>query len=323
MRRRELVGATAALLPFIPGISFADESADSWPGKPVRIIVPFAPGGSNDVMARKLAQRLNESFNQPFIVENRAGAGSVIGSNVVAHANGDGYTLLFISSTITTTPAIQKLPYNPMSDLTPICTIASSPFYVLTRNDFPAKTMKEFISYAKNNPRMINYGTAGYGDSAQLASELMSNLVDIKMQAIAYQGITPAQLDLVTGRIDMLITTIASIRGTPAENLPKIAITTKDRSGDFPRIPTVQETIGKDYNVDVWWGMFAGKNAPASVQTRLGQEIKKIIYTDEFKKFLETLGAAPDYRLPEEMKKTMEKEIAIWKKVAEQAGISK
>jgi len=322
MQRREFIGSAALSLLLAPGLSFSQEPADSWPSKSIRIIVPFAAGGSNDVMARKLSQELNRAFNQPVIVENRPGAGSVIGTNEVAHAKGDGYTLLFVSGTIATTPAIQKLSYDPLDDLTPIARVASSPFIVLTRKDFPAKTMKEFIEYARKNPGKINYGTAGHGDSAQLSSELLSYLADIKMVAIAYQGIAPAQLDLVTGRIDMLITTMASIKGTLAESLPRMAITTKERSQEFPELPTIQETIGKDYNVDIWWGVFSGKNTPAPIQDKLGKEIKRIIYTDEFKSFFAQLGATPDYGTPAELRKTMEKEIAIWKDVAKRSGLS-
>lgn len=295
--------------------------AADWPQRPVRLVVPFAPGGSNDVIARKLADNISKNTGQTFVVENKGGAGGVVGSSYVASSAPDGYTFLFVSGSLATSAAVQKTPYDPKTAFDAVSLVASAPFVVLTRKDFPAKNMNELLTYAKEHPGMVNFGSAGLGDSSQMATELLANKAGVKMQTVGYKGISPAQLDLVAGRLDMIITTMASIGGTPADKLPKLAFTGTEREPDYPDIPTVKEATGLDYVVNVWWGVFAPKGIDPKIQERMNAEIKKAISTEEFAKFLDTAGARPTSSTPEELQKLLVSDVDQWKETAIAAGI--
>ncbi|OZI50854.1 Bug family tripartite tricarboxylate transporter substrate binding protein [Bordetella genomosp. 4] len=303
----------------LPGSSVA--AAGDWPQRPVRLIVPFAPGGSNDVIARKLADSMSKNTGQSFIVENKGGAGGVVGSGYVATSAPDGYTFLFVSGSLATSAAVQKTPYDPKTAFDAVSMVASAPFVVLTRKDFPAKDMKGLLAYAREHPGQINFGSAGLGDSSQMATELLANKAGVKMQTVGYKGISPAQLDLVAGRLDMIITTMASINGTPTDQLPKLAFTGAEREPDYPNIPTVKEATGLDYVVNVWWGVFAPKGVDGAIRNRLNAEIKKAISTEEFAKFLHTAGARPQASTPEELQKLLESDMDQWTETAQAAGI--
>ncbi len=297
------------------------QAATAWPERPVRIVVPFAPGGSNDVIARRLAQWLSTDLKQSFVVENRAGAGGVVGSGAVANAPADGYTLLFVSGSLATTAAVQKVPYDPVKAFTPITRVAAAPFVVITRKGFPATTMPAFIDYARKHPSEINYGSAGLGDSSQLASELLSNVAGIKMTGINYKGIAPAQLDLAAGRIDVVITTMASVKGTVTDELPKLAFTSEARDREFPNIPTVKESTGLDYVVDVWWGLFAPAGLPAAIQQRLNERLAVAMQAPDFNDFLKTYGAYVAPSTPAELQSLVEQDVRRWTETAEKAGL--
>ena len=295
--------------------------AAEWPERPVRLVVPFAPGGSNDVIARKLADSISKSTGQTFVVENRAGAGGVVGSGYVASAAPDGYTFLFVSGSIATSAAVQKTPYNAKEAFDAVSLVAEAPFVVITRDDFPAKDINELLAYAKDNPGVINFGSAGLGDSSQMATELLANMAGVKMQTVGYKGIAPAQMDLVAGRLDMIITTMASTRGTPTDALPKLAFTGEERDPDFPDIPTVKEETGLDYVVNVWWGVFGPKGVDPVARDRMNEEIRKAISTEDFAKFLDSVGARPKASTPEELQQILVSDVDRWIETAEAAGI--
>jgi len=296
--------------------------AASWPEeKPVHIIVPFAPGGSNDIIARKLADALRERLGQAVVVENKPGAGTVVGASYVAKSPPNGYTLMFVSGSLATAAAVQNPPYDTKTAFEPITIVAESPFVLITREGFPAKNVPELIEYAKAHPGKVNYGTAGLGDHAQLMTEWLAKLTGTKMQNIAYKGISPAQLDLYAGRLDFIFTTIASLKGTPADTLPKIAFTSLNRDPDFPDIPTVKEQTGLDYEVSVWWGLFGPAGLDPKIRDRLNAEVKEVVNTPDLKKFLATLGARPTSTTPEQMKKMLTEEVDRWTDVASSIGI--
>ncbi|PZQ76323.1 MAG: hypothetical protein DI563_07315 [Variovorax paradoxus] len=318
--QRHFSFAVLAALLAVSGVPA--RAADPWPSKPIRLVVPFAPGGSNDVIARRLAMQLSTSLGQSVVVDNRAGGGSTVGSNVVATAPADGYTLLFVSGSLATTAAVQKPPYDPLTAFMPISRVASAPFVVLTRDGFPAKTMSEFIAYAKANPGKINYGSAGLGDSTQLATELLSNVAGLKMEPVGYKGIAPAQMDLIAGRLDVVITTVASIRGTPAEKLPMLAFTSEKRNADYPQVPTVKEATGLDYVVDVWWGAFGPKGMPTAIRDRLNKEIGAAVSQPEFATFLKASGAMADPSTPDVLQGLLVNDVHRWADTAKRAGIA-
>lgn len=326
MQRRRTMQSVLSILALsvmgtIATVGPSTAYANKWPDKPVRIVVPFAPGGSNDIIARRLAENLRQSLGQPFLIENKPGAGSVVGSNYVAKSAPDGYTTLFVSGSLATTAGSQNTPYDAKTAFEPITTVAEAPFVLLTREGFPAKNVKELIAYAKANPGKINYGTAGVGDNAQLMTELLSQQVGIKMQPVAYKGISPAQLDLVAGRIDIIFTTIASIKGTAADKLPKIAFTGAKRDPDFPDIPTVKEQTGLDYVVTIWWGAFGPSGMNRQARDILNANIKKAVATPEFTKFLDTLGARPSTSTPDELRALLIKDVDRWTATATAIGI--
>ncbi len=313
-----LIGAASTTMTLL---SSGTAQAAQWPERPVRLVVPFAPGGSNDVIARKLADSISKSTGQTFVVENRAGAGGVVGAGHVASSAPDGYTFLFISGSLATSAAVQKTPYDAKTAFDAVSLVASAPFVVITRKDFPAKDIKGLLSYAKSNPGVINFGSAGLGDSSQMATELLANKAGVKMQTVGYKGIAPAQMDLVAGRLDMIITTMASIRGTPTDELPKLAFTGAEREPDFPNIPTVKEETGLDYVVNVWWGVFGPKGVDTVARDKLNAEIKKAISTEEFAKFLDSVGARPQPSTPDELQKLLISDVDQWTETAQAAGI--
>ncbi len=317
--RRPLVAVAALCLGLI-GAAGAQAEAD-WPNKPVRLVVPFAPGGSNDVIARRLAQSLITALGQSFIVDNRAGAGSVIGSQSVGNSPADGYTLLFVSGSLATTAAVQKVPYDPVTAFEAVTRVASAPFVIVTREGFPAKNVQELVAYAKQNPGKINYGSAGLGDSTQLATELFNNTTGIMMTGINYKGIAPAQMDMLAGRFDLVITTIASVRGSIAEKLPMLAFTGAQRDADYPTVPTVAEA-GIDYVVDVWWGLFGPAGLPPAIRDRLNREVAKILAEKDFADFLKSSGAIPSPSTPQELRDDVAKDVARWTDTAQRSGIS-
>jgi len=314
------LAALAALFLTLCATVTGSQAQDAWPSKPVRIVVPFAPGGSNDVIARRLAQRLTTTLGQSVVVDNRPGGGSTVGAQSVATSAPDGYTLLFVSGSLATTAAVQTTPYDPVKAFEPISRVASAPFVIMTREGFPAKNVQELIAYARQNPGKINYGSAGLGDSTQLATELLSNTVGVKMTGVNYKGIAPAQMDMLAGRIDLVITTMASVRGTAVEKLPMLAFTSARRDPDFPNIPTVKES-NIDYVVDVWWGLFGPAGLPAPIRDRMNREIASITADKEFATFLKTAGAIPAPSTPEALREAVAQDLARWTETARRAGI--
>lgn len=318
--KRHALAALAALFLGVLAAAPAVHAQEAWPSKPVRIVVPFAPGGSNDVIARRLAQRLGTTLGQSVVVDNRAGGGSTIGNQHVATSPADGYTFLFVSGSLATSAAVQKTPYDPVNAFEPISRVASAPFVIMTREGFPAKTVQELVAYAKENPGRINYGSAGLGDSTQLATELFNQTAGIKMTGVNYKGITPAQLDMLAGRIDLVVTTVASVRGTAVEKLPMIAFTSAQREPDHPSVPTVRES-GMDYVVEVWWGLFAPAGLPAAIRDRMNREIAAICADKEFATFLKTAGAAPAPSTPQVLRELVANDVSRWRQTAQRAGL--
>lgn len=308
----------ACIAPAVPLSSALAQ--DDWPAKPIRMVVPFATGGSNDVIGRRIAQDLSQRLGQTVVVENRGGGGGTIGAQAVASSTADGYTLLFMSSSLATSAAVQNTPYNPVTAFDPVSRVAAAPFLLVTRTDFPAKTFADFVAYAKANPEKLNYGSAGLGDNSQLATELLNDLAGIRTTGVNYKGTGPALLDLVAGRIDFTITSIASIRGTVADQLPKLVFTGARRDPDFPDIPTVKES-GLDYVVELWWGVFAPAGTPAAVRDRLNQEIAAIVRGEDFTTFLKSAGARPAPSSSEELRADVARDVARWSEIAKKAGL--
>ncbi|MVW70420.1 tripartite tricarboxylate transporter substrate binding protein [Bordetella sp. 15P40C-2] len=321
---KHMLAATMAcsLMAGLPLSVSAAGKAAAWPTKPIRIVVPFTPGGSNDHIARRLAQSLSQSLGTTVVVENRGGAAGVVGSAMVANSPPDGYTFLFVSASLATSAATQNPPYDTLKAFDAVARVAQAPFVMLVRKDFPAQTLGEFIEYAKAHPGQINYGTTGSGDSGHLLTELFSSLVGLKMQQVGYKGVNPAQMDLLAGRLDFMITTLASINGTQAAELPKLAFTGTAREPGFPSVPTVREVTQLDYEPQVWWAVLAPSGTPEPVLDKMNAEVTRIVAMSDFQTFLAGLGAtaAPSDRAA--MNAQLKHDVEVFTQTAKRSGIS-
>lgn len=317
--RRALLAAAAAsaLLPPHAG------AQAQWPNKPLRLIVPFAPGGSNDNIARILAAKLGVQLGQPVIVDNKGGGGGTIGTDFVAKSPADGYTLLFVSGSIATNAASgKKLPYDPVKDLEPIGGIAASPFVVVVANDVKATTLKEFIDLARAKPKSISYGTAGIGGINHLGTELFASAARVQLTHVPYKGIGPAFIDLMGGSLQMVLPTLASV--TPhirAGKMRGLAVTSVQRSPLMPEIPTANEAGLPGFKLEVWFGLLGPAHMPAGVVKRLNEGLNAVLALPEVKEVLAREGATPQPSAPEEFENVIKSDIARWTRLIKDTGI--
>lgn len=317
--RRALLAAAAAsaLLPLHAG------AQAQWPNKPLRLIVPFAPGGSNDNIARILAAKLGVQLGQPVIVDNKGGGGGTIGTDFVAKSPADGYTLLFVSGSIATNAASgKKLPYDPVKDLEPIGGIAASPFVVVVANDVKATTLKEFIDLARAKPKSISYGTAGIGGINHLGTELFASAARVQLTHVPYKGIGPAFIDLMGGSLQMVLPTLASV--TPhirAGKMRGLAVTSVQRSPLMPEIPTANEAGLPGFKLEVWFGLLGPAHMPAGVVKRLNEGLNAVLALPEVKEVLAREGATPQPSAPEEFENVIKSDIARWTRLIKDTGI--
>lgn len=318
VHRRSLLGAPTLLA--LPSVAAAQAS---WPARPVRVVVPFSPGGSNDVLARALAERLGAGFGQPFVVENRGGAGGAIGADQVAKSPPDGYTLLFMSSSLTTNAAVQRLPYDPVADFTPVAQAAVAPMIVTVGKDGPARTLADLVRIARERPGQLRFGGAGPGDTSFFATELMKMAYALDMEPVAYRGITEAQTDAAAGRIDLVVTTLASARGLlEAGQLRLLAVAAAERDPRMPEVPTAKEATGVDYVTGVWWGVFGPAGLPAGVTTGLNEAIGRAMTEPAYQRVLDIGGASAAPLSPQAFAAHVRAEVARWTEIARRAGVA-
>ncbi len=297
--------------------------AQGYPAKPVRMIVPFAPGGNTDIIARLYAPKMSELLGQPLVVENRGGAGSVIGTEAVARAAPDGYTLLMVSAAHTINPAmIKKLPYDSIRDFAPISIIADVPTAFVVHPSLPAKTVKEFIAIARARPGEINYSTAGRGTVGHLAAELLSSTAKIKLVHVPYKGSGPSMVDLVAGHVQMQLSSMpAAIQHVNTGRLRMIAQTGKSRSAAAPKVPTMEESGLTGFVVSSGFGMLAPAGTSRAILDRIHAALVKALNDPAVKENLAKQGAEIVANKPEAYDQFNRAEIAKWIKVAAAAGI--
>jgi tripartite-type tricarboxylate transporter receptor subunit TctC len=318
IHRRTLLGAPTLLA--LPSVGAAPAS---WPSRPVRVVVPFSPGGSNDVLARALAERLGAGFGQPFVVENRAGAGGAIGADGVAKSPPDGHTLLFMSSSLTTNAAVQRLPYDPVADFTPVAQAAVAPMIVTVGKDSPAHTLADLVRIARERPGGLRFGGAGPGDTSFFATELMKMAYGLDMEPVAYRGITEAQTDAAAGRIDLVVTTLASARGLlDAGQLRLLGVAANERDPRMPDVPTAKEATGVDYVTGVWWGVFGPAGLPVEVTARLNGAVNRAMTDPAYGRVLEAGGATAAPLSSDAFAAHVRAEVARWTEIARRAGVA-
>lgn len=297
--------------------------AQNYPTKPVRIIVPFAPGGGSDYIARLIAPPLTKVFGQQFIVENRAGAGSTLGTEVALKSPADGYTLLLISGSYTTSPSLYKqLRYDALNDMVPVVQTEDGPSIITVHPSLPIKTVKELVALAKAKPGQINYASTGQGSVTHLSTELFAMRTGIKITHIPYKGTGPAVIDTVAGQTQMMVAAAAAaVPHVKSKRLVGLAVTTPKRISALPDVPTVMES-GYKYQVNNWHGVVAPKGVPKPIIDRLNAEINKIVKEPDFAKRIASEGLEPAGGTPEEFLALIKREIAEWAEVVKEAKIT-
>jgi len=326
-RRTALALGAIAALALVAGPAAAQ---GSWPTKPVRIVVPFAPGGTTDILARAVAPELSRAFGQQFIVDNRAGAGGNVGAEIVAKSPNDGYTLLMgtVGTHGINRALYPKLPYDPIKDFVPITLVAAVP-NVMEMNADKAKSLNinsvaDFMKYAKANPGKLNMASSGSGTSIHLAGELFKSMTGSFMTHIPYRGSGPALLDLVGGNSDVMFDNLpSSMQQIKGGKLKALAVTSAQRSPALPDVPTVEEAGGpalKGYEASSWFGLLAPAGTPPEIVNRIQQEVAKSLGTAAIKEKMVAQGAIPSGNSPADFAKLIDSEHTKWAKVVKTSG---
>jgi tripartite-type tricarboxylate transporter receptor subunit TctC len=319
-RKRPLLLAFAAmsLAVFSTG-----EAVARYPERTVRFVVPFAPGGGTDVVARTLAQDMAKDLGVAVVIENKPGAGTIIGTQAVAVSAPDGYTLLMGTFSHAVNPSLNaKLPYDPHRDFAAVALIARSFNVVVVNPKSPIKSIADLIAAAKANPGKLSYGTFGIGTSAHLAGELFKDMAKVDLTTVPYKGAAPAITDLIGGQIDVMFTTVASAASLiESGQLRAIAVTSAERSPAFPQLPTVAEAGVLGYAAESWYGLFAPAGTPADIIDRLNKSAASAVQSEAFKKLGVNEGLVVIARPPEELDRYVRSEEARWRRVIQDAGI--
>ena len=297
--------------------------AQQYPTKPIRLIVPFAPGGGTDITARAIAMKLTEALGQTVVVDNRAGANGTIGADIAAKAPPDGYTLSMISSSHSVNPSImKKLPYDLVTDLAPVTQATSQPYALVLHPSVAAKSVKELIALVKAKPNSLNYGSSGTGGLSHLSGALLCSMTGITMTHIPYKGGSPALTDLVGGQIQLLFSTILQAQSQlKGGRVRALAVTTAKRSAGAPDLPTMHEAGVTGYEVAGWYGMVAPLKTPAAIIARLNTEAVKALRGPDIKDKLAADGSEPVGSTSEAFGLHIKTEVAKWNKLVKEASI--
>jgi tripartite-type tricarboxylate transporter receptor subunit TctC len=317
-RRRFLhLAAGAAALPAVPRMAWAQ----AYPARPVRIIVTFLAGGTNDIVARLIGQWLSERLGRPFVIENRSGAGGNTGTEAVVHAPADGHTLLLAGAPNAISATLyDKLSFNFIRDIAPVAGVVRAPGAVVVNPSFPAKTISEFIAYAKANPGKINMASSGNGSTTHLSGELFKMMTGVNMQHVPYRGAPPALIDLIAGQVQVYFSNLpGSIEYIRAGKLRALAVTTAARSEALPDIPTVGEVV-PGYESSAWVGLGAPRNTPVEIVDKLNKEVNAGLADPKFRARLADAGGAVLAGSPADFGKLIAEETEKWGKVVKFSG---
>lgn len=314
--------AAALALALAAGITTIPARADDWPAKPVTIVVPFGPGGPADVYARILGQQLTGKFGQQFVIENKPGAGAIIGTEAAAKANPDGYTLLMMSNTQTTNETLfKKKPYQLLRDLVPVAAVNSSDLVMVVHPSLPARTLREFIALAKASPGKLAYASSGPGTPYHMAGELFKAMSGTDILHVPHRGSGEARNDVLGGHVEMMFDAVTAMRGSiEAGQVRALATTGLKRSSVLPDVPTVNEAGVPGYEATIWLGLMAPKGTPDGIVDRLNGEIGRILAKPELVAAWAEQGAVPTVMSPAEFGAFLKKDIEKWAKVIEVSG---
>jgi tripartite-type tricarboxylate transporter receptor subunit TctC len=310
---------TAALFLAAP-----EAHAQAYPSKQITLVIPFAAGGSNDIIARAIGKELSSAWGQPVIAENRPGAGSVIGASTVASAPPDGYTLLLVSTTFTINAAIKKsMPFDTIKDFTPIAFVARSPLLFVASKSLPVKSAKEVLALAKSKPGQITYASAGIGSINQIAAELIAQSAGVKLMHVPYKGGAPALNDLLGGHVDTYVSSLPQVQQlAQSGQVDALAVTSTKRVPLLPDVPTLDEAGVSGFDLSSWWGIVGPAGMPPDVVNKLNAEINKMLMSPELGKFFASEGAEPQAMTPRQFDELIHSEVQRWIKVAHEANIS-
>jgi tripartite-type tricarboxylate transporter receptor subunit TctC len=315
---------TAALLAAALVLTSSAVSAQTYPSRQITLIIPFAVGGSNDMVGRAIGKKLTEAWGQPVIVDNRPGAGGMIGTSAVAAAPPDGYTLLLVSSTFTINPAIKKsMPFDIIKDFTPVAFIARSPLLVTASNNLPVKSARELLALARSKPGQITYASSGPGSINQIAAELIALSAGARLMHVPYKGGAPALNDLLGGHVDIYVSSLPQVLPLAQSGQAKaLAVTSARRTALLPDVPTLEESGITGFDLWSWWGVVGPAGMPANVVNALNSEIGKMLTSAELSTFLSNEGAEAEAMTPRQFGELMRLETQRWIKVAHEAHIS-
>jgi len=309
----------AACLPLVP----AHAQDGKYPAHTVTLVVPYPPGGSNDVFARELGKRLSDAWKVPVVVDNKPGAGGAIGAGFVSRAKADGYTLMLLSSSFTTGSAIEpNLPFDPVKGFTDIGMVAKGPMILTVRNGLPVKSFPELLVYAKAHPGELSFGSSGVGSTNHFATELLQEAAGIRMTHVPYKGMAPAVTDVMGERVDVLVASAPSIYPqVKAERVRALGVTSATPFAPIPGLPALAQQGIPGYSFELWWGVMGPPALPDDVVRKVNHDMNAILASDEMKAIIQREGAEPAPMTSAEFTRTVASEIATWKRVAARAGI--
>ena len=316
MTKRAFLAALALLALAFPSF------ADTYPSRPIKIIVPFGPGGFTDVVARIIQKELQPVLGQPIVIENRPGAGSTIGTDVVAKAPPDGYTLGMVSTTHVISPHLyKKMPYDPLHDFTPVMRLVEGPYVMVVNPKLGVKTVPQFIALAKKEPGKIFFGSSGNGSAQHLVGALFMQKAHVQLTHVPYKGSNAAMQDLLAGVVQAgFVGMPNALANLPSGKLIALAVTSKKRVPDLPNVPTMEEAGVKGYEATIWLGMLAPKGTPADVVEKLNTSIRKVLADPNAQKLMRKAGVAVAPSTPEEFASLMKSEYERWGEVVKKTG---
>jgi tripartite-type tricarboxylate transporter receptor subunit TctC len=315
-----LLRATLAALLTLPLATLAQPS---YPARAITLVVPFAPGGGTDSIARDIAKNLGERLGQPVVVDNRGGAGGAIGAAAVAKAPADGYTLLFATSTFITNAAVEaKLPYDPLKDFAPVAMIGRGPLLLVASRQVGATSVAQLVAAARAQPQGLNYCSAGNGSINHLAGEMFRQRTGLELTHVPFKGSGPATVELLAGRVDLFFATVPTILAQVREGkLPLLAVTSARRSPLFPDTPTVAEAGLPGFEVGTWWGVLAPGKTPKAIVDALNRAVNEAAAAEPMPGRLEHEGASAVRLTPAAFGEELRKELALWRGIAAKSGL--
>jgi tripartite-type tricarboxylate transporter receptor subunit TctC len=313
--------AIAGLMTAVVLLASGAAEAQKYPNRPIRLVVPFAPGGGTDIMARSLAQKLSEAFGQTVVVDNRAGGGGTIGTETVVRANPDGYTMIIVSGSYAANAAVYKLPYDSVNDIAAVGLVGETGNAIALPVSIPIKTIKELIAYDKGAPGKLNYASTGTGGFTHLITELFNQLAGTRMTHVPYKGTGPALNDLLGGQIQVLFAALpASVPLIKQNRIRGIGVTTAKRSNALPDVPAIAESV-PGYEAVLWYGVWGPKQLPKEIVSLWNTEIRKALKQPDMRERLANEGLDPADSPPERFGEVVKRDVAKWQKVVKIGNI--